>query len=95
MKSGHLMEYAIWHPEAVALSSLRADKVADALLGIFTELLGDQGLQFVSNLMQDLCKHIMTSPYHGLCKHFSKTLKQMLVESQVWNCLFAYREVSQ
>ncbi|XP_077317226.1 uncharacterized protein LOC143940054 [Lithobates pipiens] len=88
-----VVDYATRYPEAVALSCLRTDKVADALLGIFTkmgfpaELISDQGPQFVSDLMQALCQqiqmtHIMASPYHpqtnGLCERFNGTLKQML-----------------
>lgn len=88
-----VVDYATRYPEAVALSCVRADKVADALLGIFTrvgfpaELISDQGPQFVSDLMQALCRkiqmtHIMASPYHpqtnGLCERFNGTLKQML-----------------
>ncbi|XP_077318945.1 uncharacterized protein LOC143940971 [Lithobates pipiens] len=89
-----VVDYATRYPEAVALSCLRTDKVADALLGIFTrvgfpaELISDQGPQFVSDLMQALCQqiqmtHIMASPYHpqtnGLCERFNGTLKQMLL----------------
>ncbi|XP_077330912.1 uncharacterized protein LOC143973903 [Lithobates pipiens] len=88
-----VVDYATRYPEAVALSCLRTDKVADALLGIFTrvgfpaELISDQGPQFVSDLMQALCQqiqmtHIMASPYHpqtnGLCESFNGPLKQML-----------------
>ncbi|XP_075071707.1 uncharacterized protein LOC142160697 [Mixophyes fleayi] len=95
-----VVDYATRYPEAVALSSIRADKVADALISIFSrvgfpkEMLTDQGTQFMSNLMQSLCKkmhveHLIASPYHpqtnGLCERFNGTLKQMLrtfVESQ-------------
>ncbi|CAN2390102.1 K02A2.6-like [Pristimantis euphronides] len=88
-----VVDYATRYPEAIALSSIRADKVADALLGIFSrvgfprEMLTDQGTQFMSNLMQCLCKriqvqHMRASPYHpqtnGLCERFNGTLKQML-----------------
>ncbi|XP_068111085.1 uncharacterized protein [Hyperolius riggenbachi] len=88
-----VVDYATRYPEAAALSSLRADKVADALLGIFSrvgfpaEILSDQGPQFMSDLMGALCTkiqmtHIVSSPYHpqtnGLCERFNGTLKQML-----------------
>ncbi|CAN2390101.1 K02A2.6-like [Pristimantis euphronides] len=88
-----VVDYATRYPEAIALSSIRADKVADALLGIFSrvgfprEMLTDQGTQFMSNLMQCLCKriqvqHMRASPYHpqtnGLCERFNGTLNQML-----------------
>ncbi|XP_031756161.1 uncharacterized protein LOC116410219 [Xenopus tropicalis] len=95
-----VVDYATRYPEAVALSSIRADKVADALLSIFSrvgfprEMLTDHGTQFMSSLMQSLCKkvqveHLVASPYHpqtnGLCERFNGTLKQMLrmfVDSQ-------------
>ncbi|XP_077341885.1 uncharacterized protein LOC143987181 [Lithobates pipiens] len=88
-----VVNYATRYPEAVVLSCLRTDKVADALLGIFTrvefpaKLISDQGPQFVSDLMQALCQkiqmtHIRASPYHpqtnGLCESFNGPLKQML-----------------
>ncbi|XP_075141564.1 uncharacterized protein LOC142217269 [Leptodactylus fuscus] len=88
-----VVDYATRYPEAVALSSTRADVVAKALVGIFSrvgfprEMLTDQGTQFMSALMQGLCKvtevqHLVTSPYHpqtnGLCERFNGTLKQML-----------------
>ncbi|XP_077344305.1 uncharacterized protein LOC143988526 [Lithobates pipiens] len=59
-----VVNYATRYPEAVVLSCLRTDKVADALLGIFTrvefpaKLISDQGPQFVSDLMQALCQKI-------------------------------------
>ncbi|XP_069586606.1 uncharacterized protein, partial [Ranitomeya imitator] len=95
-----VVDYATRYPEAVALSSTRADKVADALLAIFSrvgfprEMLTDQGTQFMSRLMEALCKrmqvkHLVSSAYHpqtnGLCERFNGTLKQMLrmlVETQ-------------
>ncbi|XP_069835633.1 uncharacterized protein [Dendropsophus ebraccatus] len=88
-----VVDYATRYPEAVALSSIRADKVADALLTIFSrvgfpkEMLTDQGTQFMSNLMECLCKkiqvqHLVASAYHpqtnGLCERFNGVLKQML-----------------
>ncbi|CAJ0949330.1 unnamed protein product [Ranitomeya imitator] len=95
-----VVDYATRYPEAVALSSTRADKVADALLAIFSrvgfprEMFTDQGAQFMSRLMEALCKrmqvkHLVSSAYHpqtnGLCERFNGTLKQMLrmlVETQ-------------
>ncbi|CAN2390404.1 K02A2.6-like, partial [Pristimantis euphronides] len=88
-----VVDYATRYPEAVALSSIRADVVAKALLEIFTrvgfprEMLTDRGTQFMSDLMQSLCeqtevRHLVSSPYHpqtnGLCERFNGTLKQML-----------------
>ncbi|XP_063813504.1 uncharacterized protein LOC135052435, partial [Pseudophryne corroboree] len=88
-----VVDYATRYPEAVALSAITAEKVADALLGIFSrvgfpsEVLTDQGTQFMSDLVQCLwakcgVRQLRTAPYHpqtnGLCERFNGTLKQML-----------------
>ncbi|XP_063813536.1 uncharacterized protein LOC135053191, partial [Pseudophryne corroboree] len=88
-----VVDYATRYPEAVALSAITAEKVADALLGIFSrvgfpsEILTDQGTQFMSDLVQCLwakcgVRQLRTAPYHpqtnGLCERFNGTLKQML-----------------
>ncbi|XP_075697048.1 uncharacterized protein LOC142662718 [Rhinoderma darwinii] len=88
-----VVDYATRYPEAVALSSITAMKVAEALVTIFTrvgfpsEILSDQGTQFMSDLVQSLwhtcgVRAIRTTPYHpqtnGLCERFNGTLKNML-----------------
>ena len=88
-----LVDYATRFPEATPLSSTESEKVADALIDMFSrygipdELLSDQGTNFVSTVMQQVCdrlgiKKIKTSPYHpqtnGLVERFNGTLKSML-----------------
>ena len=88
-----VVDYATRYPEAVALSNIEAETVADALVRIFTrvgfpqEILSDQGTQFTAVLTQQLwkvcgIKPLLSSPYHpqtnGLCERFNGTLKQML-----------------
>ncbi|XP_071490086.1 uncharacterized protein [Diadema antillarum] len=88
-----LCDYATRYPEAVPLPSVEAEKVADELIKIFSrvgipdELLTDQGSNFMSLLMKQLCsslgiKQLRTSPYHpqanGLVERFNGTLKGML-----------------
>ncbi|XP_072178202.1 uncharacterized protein [Diadema setosum] len=103
-------DYATRHPEAVPLPSIEAERVADELIRIFSrvgiphELLSDQGSNFMSLLMKQLCsslgiKQIRTSPYHpqanGLVERFNATLKDMLkpytLEGNVtWDDLIPY-----
>lgn len=71
-----VVDYATCYLEAVALSSLQADKVAVVLLGIYTrvgfpaKLNSDKGPQFVSKLMQALCQKIqMTISWPVLIIH--------------------------
>ncbi|XP_063971781.1 uncharacterized protein LOC135159725 [Lytechinus pictus] len=88
-----VIDYATRYPEAVPLPSIETERVAEALVSIFTrvgipkEMLTDQGAQFTSDLMKEVSKllsirHFTTSPYHpaanGLVERFNGTLKQML-----------------
>ncbi|CAM5130792.1 unnamed protein product [Natator depressus] len=88
-----VVDFATRYPEAVALSSIEADTVADALLTIFSrvgfpkEVLTDQGSNFMSALLWCLwekcgVRHIWASAYHpqsnGLVERFNGTLKMML-----------------
>ena len=63
------------YPEAVALSSIETEAVAEALVSIFSrvgvpkEILTDMGSQFTSALMKEVSrllsfKQLVTSPYH-------------------------------
>jgi transposase InsO family protein len=80
-------------PEAVAMSSMRAGKVAQELLGIFSRvgvpkvIRSDRGSNFTSQLLTEFEKRLgatprFTSPYHpaanGQCERFNQTLKAML-----------------
>ena len=88
-----LCDYSTKYPEAVPLKVIDAETVANALVEIFSrtcipkEILSDQGSNFNSALMKELCKllHIkkLTSTrYHpeanGLVERFNGTLKKML-----------------
>ena len=88
-----LIDYATRYPEAVALPSIETERVAEALLNIFSrvgipkEMLTDLGSNFVSDLMKEVCrllsiKKLTTTPYHAMCnglvERFNGTLKLML-----------------
>ena len=89
-----IADYATRFPEAVPLPSIAAERVAEALVNVFTrvgipkEILTDMGRQFTSGVMQEVISRLLsirqmtTSPYHpacnGLCERFNGVLKQML-----------------
>ena len=88
-----LVDYSTRYPEAVALKNVETETVAEALVSIFarigipSEILSDQGAQFVSNVMKEVSrllsiKQLTTTPYHpqcnGLVERFNGTLKMML-----------------
>lgn len=88
-----LVDYATRYPEAVALKNQEAETVAEALMGIFSrvgipeEMLSDQGSNFMSSLMTEVCrllkvKKMVSSVYHpqanGLCEKMNGVLKRML-----------------
>ena len=96
--SGHryiltVVDYATRYPEAVPLKKIETERVAEALLEVFSrvgfpkEVLSDRGSQFTSDLMKEVArlvsiKQIFTSPYNpkcnGLCEKMNGTLKAML-----------------
>ena len=88
-----VMDYATRYPEAVPLKGIQAETVAEALVNMFTrvcvakEILSDQGSQFLSAVMKEMCrllsvKQLVTTPYHPVCSGFIEkcngTLKNML-----------------
>ena len=88
-----IIDVATRFPQAVPMKEITSEKVAEALLSVFTsfgfpqEILSDQGPQFNSELMEQfrkLCgsKGVRTSPYHpqanGIIERFHGTLKAML-----------------
>ena len=87
-----ICDYAIRYPEAIALSSTEAPRIAKELVGVFArmgipeEILTNQGTNFMSALMEEVYRllqiRIQTSPYHpqmdGLVERFNGTLKMML-----------------
>ena len=87
------IDYATRYPDAVPLRNQEATTVADALMEIFSrvgvprELLSDQGTNFMSALITELCRllqvrKLCSTPYHpegnGLVENFNGTLKKML-----------------
>ncbi|XP_065939370.1 uncharacterized protein [Magallana gigas] len=88
-----MCDYATKYPEAIPLRSQDAEVVAEAMMEVFTrlgvpkEILSDQGTNFMSSLITELCKllsirKLNTTPYHsqanGLVERFNGTLKRML-----------------
>jgi len=88
-----IVDYATRYPEAVALPSTEASRIAKELITLFSrvgipeEILSDQGANFMSDLLQELyqllhIRRIRTTPYHpqtdGLVERFNGTLKSML-----------------
>ena len=87
-----IVDYATRYPEAVPLKSIEAEKVAEALWGVWSrvgiprEILSDQGTQFMSNVMAEVNRLLAidgkcTTPYHpqcnGLVERFNGTLVAM------------------
>ena len=103
-------DYSTKYPEAIALKNTDTQSVANALIQIFSrtgipkEILSDQGSNFTSALMKQLCKllHIKkltSTPYHpeanGLVEKFNGTLKKMLScfvenEKDEWDMYLPY-----
>ena len=88
-----ICDYATRYPEAIALPSTEASRIAKELVllssrvGIPEEILTDQGSNFMSVLLQEVYQllgisRIRTSPYHpqtdGLVERFNGTLKAMM-----------------
>ena len=87
------MDYATRYPETIALPSIEAERIAEALLellcrfGVPPELLTYLGAQFTSNVMKEVSrllsvKQLTTSPFHlackGLVEQFRGSMKLML-----------------
>ena len=88
-----VVDYATRYPEATPLKNIDAESVAEALwtmwtrVGVPTEILTDNGSQFVGGIMTEVnrllaMKGLRCAPFHaqcnGLCERFNGTLKQML-----------------
>ena len=86
------MDYATRYPEAIALKNIDTVTVAEALfkiysrLGIPAEVLSDQGTQFISQCMKEVCRlfgvtQSTTTCYHPMCnglvERFNGTLKKI------------------
>ncbi|XP_069089507.1 uncharacterized protein [Pleurodeles waltl] len=88
-----LVDYASRYPEAIPLTSTTTKTVAQTMITFFARvgfpeaLLTDQGTQFVSGLMKQICKSLgvlqrKTSVYHpqtdGLVERYNRTIKTLL-----------------
>ena len=105
-----LVDYATRYPEAVALSTIDTETIVDELIkicsrvGLPDEILTDQGLNFTSQLMMDIChclsvKKLRTTPYHPMCnglvERFNGVLKTMLKkyvskQPNIWDTYLPY-----
>ena len=88
-----VVDFATRYPEAVALPKIETERVAEALLEVFSrvgfrkEMLSDRGTQFTSDMMKEVSrlvstKQLFTTPYNprwnGLCERINGVLKSML-----------------
>lgn len=88
-----LVDFATRYPEAIPMPSIETERVAEALIDIFSrvgvpvEMLSDMGSQFTSSIMREVSRllslnQLTTTPYHpmtnGMVERFNGTLKQML-----------------
>ncbi len=88
-----MVDYATRYPEAVALPTIETERVAEALVDMFSrvgvpqEVLSDRGSQFTGGMMKEVNRllsihSLTTTPYHpqcnGLVERFNGTLKSML-----------------
>ena len=88
-----MIDYATRYPEAVALPGIETERVAEALVEMFSrvgipdEMLTDCGSQFTAEVMKEVSRllslqQITSTPYHPICsgltERFHMTLKQML-----------------
>ena len=73
-----IMDYATRYPDATALANIDTITVAEALvdmysrIGVPSEILSDQGTQFFSDLMREVCRllsirQLTSTPYYPEC----------------------------
>ena len=68
-----LVDYATRYPEAVPLSSMDTESVAEALVSIFSRVgIPSEILRHVASVMKEVSrllsfKQLVTSPYHPIC----------------------------
>ena len=88
-----VVDYATRYPEAIALPSIEAERVAESLLQIYSrvgipqEILTDQGSNFMSEVLKEVSRllsirHLTSDAYHPQCRklieNFSGNLKRMV-----------------
>ena len=87
-----MIDYATRYPETVALLSIETERVAEALVEMFSrvgipdEMLTDCGSQFTAEVMKEVSRllslqQLTTTPYHPMCnglvERFHATLKKI------------------
>ena len=92
-----LVDFSARYPEAVPLTKIDTEAVAEALMDIFSrigapeEILSDLGTQFVSDCMREVTrlisiKQLTTTPYHPMCngltEKFNGAMNSMLKRLQ-------------
>ena len=88
-----VVDVATRYPEAVPLRSITTEAIAEALVEVFSrtglpdEILSDNGSQFTSDVMRQVCRMLSISQLHssvyhaegnGLVERFNGSLKSML-----------------
>ncbi|XP_069506791.1 uncharacterized protein [Ambystoma mexicanum] len=88
-----IVDYATRYPEAFPLKGTSANQICDQLIlyfarvGLPTEILTDQGTNFMSAVMRQVCERLQirrlrTSVYHpqkdGLVERYNQTIKKMM-----------------
>ena len=88
-----MVDYATRYTVAQPLKDIHTETVAEALVNMFArvgiprEILSDQGSQFISSVMREVCrllsvKQMVTTLYHPMCnglvEKFNGALKNML-----------------
>jgi IS30 family transposase len=80
-----MVDYATRYPETIALPSIETERVAEAVVNMYSRL--DCGSQFTSQVMNEVnrllsIRQLKTTPYHTMCngldEKFNGSLKQML-----------------
>jgi len=77
------VDYATRYPEAVALSGISTEEVAEALCSIYSrvgvpkQVVHDQGSQFMSEVMAEVSRllsvqNLVSTPYHTQCNGLVK-----------------------
>lgn len=86
-----VVDYSTRYPEAIPLKNIETERVAEALVYIFSmmgmpkEILSDMGTQFTSNVMKEVSrllsfKQLVTTPYHPACNGLVEMLRKMCSE---------------
>ena len=88
-----ICDYATRYPEAIPITNLRTETVANALITVFSmvgipeEIVHDQGSQFMSDIMAKICQKLQITQIHatayhqqtnGMTERFHDTLKNMM-----------------